>query len=210
MKCWRLGLVAAVLVGMASATATADTVVFYREVGGPDANAVLQLSGPGPWDLELRAIFDGDVQGWGIDPASTVANLSMTNLVPNGVGFPFFVAGTAPGTAPPRLTDGLGYLNILGPNPPFQFPPAGTYTLATMTLNAGTDPLPQDVFGIVNVFEWVNANTGVSFNVSFAGGPAAPRAVDDVTGTMITIIPEPATLIMVGIGVVGLLRRRRR
>jgi hypothetical protein len=153
----------------------------------------------------MRGQFDNAIQTWGLDLTTPSALVVGSAPDANGTAFPGSVDGAA--AAGPALLTGQGFLGLIPP-----LPAAGTYTLSTLTVtyNGPLTPGTHSINGIINNFEWVDADAGDYYNVSFAGRPHILGSAGSNAGEMIRInvIPEPGTLILTVLGGLALLRRR--
>lgn len=207
MKVVKLSLVAALVAAISASQAHAAASAWYRLAGGADSQTVLDLpcnvSGCS-FNVELRGQFSNAIQTWGLDLGTASPLVVGSAPTANGAAFPGALPG-APGAGPALLT-GSGFLGLVPP-----LPAAGTYTLGTLTVtyNGPIDGSIHTINGTINNFEWVDADAGDYYNVSFAGRPAILGSAGSNAGAMFRIVtPEPGTLVLTALGALALLRRR--
>jgi hypothetical protein len=193
----------ALLIALASGSAAqAVNQVWFTAPGsaseGPGQPLV--LNGPGNWTVTMMLSVDADtaIAGWANDFTGT-AGLAVTGFNYSATPFTFPNGGETFGPAPNLL---IGAGNATFGTPAGQ----GTYTL--MTFNLGSSTNSGSVSTTVGPFEWAGAagypsvQFGDNNPVIATGGTVIPNAV-------IQIVPEPATLGLLCVGLVSLLRRRR-
>ncbi len=127
--------------------------------------------------------FENNISGW-----SVIATGSGTGA---GINVPTPITLNAPFMLGANTTTGIGL--VIGPTAGHDY--SGT----------GTSPLPGAI-------QYSNAdltlNLGAALNVPFSGTPFRPRIWN---GTLrYDVVPEPATMAAMGIGIAALLRRRKK
>ena len=170
--------------------------------GGGLANAVRPLTGGA---LSVGQTFGIDFDNGWIDTGNSVGvalqNASGENvfefLFMGGASTYTVNAGTAVGTLPGFTGDGLHLDFLLGP--------VGAYT-ATVTLDPTKTPQVYAVTGTVASPSGGSAITQVRiFNANAGSGAQRDSYVNNLS-----VVPEPASLGLIGLGALAMLRRRAR
>jgi len=154
----------------------------FTELSGVQAT----LTGASSWTLSSGTAFDNTGSGpaidhWGFAPSgSTVGIATAGSSVSGATGNPHYMilpsSGTTQGGS--SLDNGNFDPNIIGP---------GTFFLTDAGVTTSTD-LTNDISGVT---------------VSFGTGP--DKTLLTTPKTVLTTVPEPGTISMLGLGVVGLL-----
>jgi len=212
-------LVAALAVVSAASAANAANSVWYSSGASGGSGTVLELScdttNAGSCVYNVTMNVDGD------DAVGLIAwasNLSSSNPLDSASGAAI-AAGNPFNSAAQAGTGGAG-LNLLSGSQgqTFGAPLTGTSQLITFTL---THNYVVGSLGLSSVIteQASDGSTGVVWaggdgdyaSVSVGGGPAAPHSEGTIggIGIRITNTPEPATLSLLGLGALALIRRRR-
>jgi hypothetical protein len=218
MKLVRFMVVALAAMSFATVAQGATNVWFTGTAIGPGAGvsgggalgSVLELSSnPGlgdvSWNIVAHMATDEGIFAYDISVDSSDAGLvgSGNALVGGsdfGAGIDFNTNGASPGTVARIAQTDNGGPNNGADLPLFSF--TLTYNGAgDASLIAGTAP---DSFG------WGDINFGFG-NIFYGADTTSVEGFDAYGGTVISIteVPEPATLSLLGIGAIALIRRRR-
>lgn len=211
MKAASLLLAFALVVGVAS-TADAYYQVWWTASGGPvvsqgasDGSTDLVLDGSGgaaTWHIEMYLAMDAATSsGWSASILGDTDTLS-SSVPTYGDWGPVFFSGTptAPG-AGGILNDGQSQGNFGGTG--------GTAMLVEWDLSYdGIGALDQVLIYAPTSSGWGSSDPGGFPTVAF--GTSAPTVMSggESFPGVITIVPEPATLALLGFGVLALIRRR--
>jgi hypothetical protein len=151
----------------------------------------------------MRVLTDIRLQTWGLDLLNSDGTLTGSSPAANTATWPAAASGTA-GSGNSLLT-GAGFIDF---NPDDGFAPAGDHLLLTFTLSGGN--ALSAVTGRVNVNEFSDADAGdYDYDTRFADGAGAAADQGRTTGNLIVLVPEPATLGLLSLGVLAFARRRR-
>ncbi len=177
------------------------------------------------WNITMYLRNDQGISGWANDLATTPDDdtlfvkdfeyLSWFAQKTSGFYYPFSYVNynATAGSGDALLTGAAGFLlGTVGP-PPASYYPNG-FPLIRFTLSKSKEPGAEggwtDVHTTVGAWEW-GSDTGTTMvqfgdNAPISGvdGTLAPNAVIRVNN-----VPEPATLALLGLGALCLIRRRR-
>lgn len=224
MKVSKFLVAALVVVGLSSMASAVNQVWFQAVPAEGSAGIVSQgpgqvanlscLGGRCSWDVSMMLQSDESLSGWSQDiigpqlPTPDKLRVKSFTYPPTPPN-PFSAHDTPQIGLSPNLVLGAGSLTAVG-----QVAPPGLHEIFRFRLSknmAPNNPFPTQVIQTrVGDFEWSNAAGNYPL-ISFAGGPAVPGAA---TGDLFPIIiiqkiPEPATLGLLSLGLLGLIRRRR-
>ncbi|MBM4095117.1 MAG: PEP-CTERM sorting domain-containing protein [Planctomycetes bacterium] len=193
MKKTRVLLLAVVAGLMACSAASADIAVYWD----PAACLTLFPGGEGELSLYANVPTQEAIVGWGLD---LYYNEAVTTVVDIVYGPLWSEVGHDP-TAQDVL-DGVDYnmAAITVAPPPGTVGVSGVVLLATLTFQGLTPGLTSLVLG---------AHNPPDLNEGFADDPPPGGFVPwTQTEGCIIVIPEPGTLALLGLGILGLIRRR--
>ena len=199
-------LLALVLVAALATTASAANQVWFTSGGLGGPGQVLELTYPtgGTYSIPVEAWYrtdEGPMNNFGFDlgpDAPFTFAWGGYNIVMDTLGV---VGGT-----PNQLTGMYGW-NLT------TFPlPAGTYQLFNFVLNVTLPDNATAVLdnGVINVGEFADLD-GNYLDVLFGAGPTVVGEIETpIHSAMISVttLPEPATLALLAIGALALIRRR--